>query len=165
MKNFNWALLIGCVIIALFVSFAIRSAADTISRHMPNSLHGNFHGSLTSHAQSEPREFMSLWEAANFISMNSDEFTRVLESGELSGTYTTFQVERLVWTRNYHPFMSEDGTFSFDYSRPVPVEPVRAGNMSIQMIGPGDTYEIVIEDHRVFSREKLTDWLNNRIQN
>jgi len=140
MKDFNWALFIGCCLIAL----ALLDAGIRISNRMPQTMHGNFHGSLTSGHVSESREFLSEWDAAAFLLMGYDEFNTLLPSGELSGTYATFQVERRVW-RLTEEVVSPSVQ---DPSMPTPM-PVE--------------YDIVIGDHRVFSRERLTEWLNNRI--
>ncbi|MCL2874477.1 MAG: hypothetical protein FWE29_06075 [Defluviitaleaceae bacterium] len=143
--KFNWALFLGLCIVAL----AIYSAGVRIAAHMPHSLQGHFSGSLM--AGSNPdREFMSEWEAAAFLSMGHDEFLSILNSGELEGTYTVFQVERMVWGR---PFENYD-EWSVTVNRDEIVEvPQRMD------------YDIVTADHRIFSRERLTEWLLHRIDN
>jgi hypothetical protein len=118
--------------------------------------------------QPEPGEFMSEWEAATFMRMNHFEFNGLLQSGELDGTYTTFQVARRVWQqpeRREH-FSTEDGEVGgVGISVYRPIEPFRMHDgRTIQVIPDGATYEFVTEDHKIFSREKLVDWLNNRIE-
>lgn len=144
-QKFNWALFLGLCIVALSVFFA----GQMIAGQIPQTLHGSFSGSLmggNAHFYDSPREFMTEWEAARFIGMNPEEFTEIVESGELSGTYTAFQVERQVWQR-----WDSDDTWIVDsgvseVARPMPIE-----------------YDIVIVDHRMFSRERLAEWLLARM--
>jgi hypothetical protein len=143
-KKFNWALLIGCGIIALSLSNAMLTSAAIIGSHI-SSANGAFHGSLVG-SNSEQREFMSDWEAAIFLSIGEGDLIALAESGELNGTFTTFQVERQKWHT---------------------VEPYRSGDVIVQMI-PQEvevTYETVTTDQRVFSRRLLEAWLLSRIMN
>ena len=143
-RGFNWALLLGCCAIAL----AIYLSGSRISSRIPHVIHGNF---TTPFVQgsfgADDREFMSEWDAARFIMVNPDEFHGIIESGELSGTYTVFQVERREW-RIPREFIERAGVGVFEFEAAVPVQ---------------QEYDIVITDHRVFSRERLTEWLHNRM--
>jgi len=143
LQKLNWALFLGCCVVAI----SIFAAGQAIANRLPHTMHGNFSGSLTSHASfdSSDREFMSDWQAAAFIGMSWEEFESIVESGELSGTYTAFQVERQVWRRweDTTEWIIEDPTIP---ARPIPME-----------------YDIVTVDHRVFSRERLAEWLLSRM--
>ena len=141
-SNFNWALFWGCCVISLSIFLSIIFAGLMIAGQMPQSLHGHFAGTLVDGGNHPPGEFMSEWSAARFIEMTHEEFTGIIESGELSGTYTVFQVEREVWLP-WDDYMLWDADLAT-----VPVE-----------------YEIVTVDHRVFSRERLVEWLQQRIDN
>jgi len=147
LQKFNWALFLGLCIVALSIFFAGRIVANQI----PQTLHGSFSGSLiggNAHFDDSSREFMTEWAAASFIGMMQEEFAELVESGELSGTYTAFQVERQVWQRwDSADTWVIDGDVS-EVARPIPME-----------------YEIVIVDHRVFSRERLSEWLLGRMDN
>ena len=142
MKNFNWAILIGCVFIALAIFFA----GDRIAWLLPHSLHGNFHGSLTNDAQFP--EFMSEWQASGFLSMGFDEFDALLQLGEFGGTYTTFRTERRVFRWEDVGQVIHAGTAEALAPIPTPLP---------------TEYDIVIDYRRVFSRDLLSAWLNNRI--
>jgi len=155
--NFNWALLLGLCAIAI----SIFAAGITIANRLPQTFHGHMTGSLTGGStwhDTSSREFMSEWEAANFLLMGHDEFASILQTGELSGTYTVFQVERREWVwsqdelgRMLHPPAPLPYNVRVVGEQPVPVHPF------------GMEYEIVLVDHRIFSRERLSEWLINRI--
>ena len=151
--TFNWALLLGLCIIAI----SIFAAGRSIASHLPQTFHGHMTGSLTGGGtwDSTPREFMSEWEAANFLLMGHDEFNSILRTGELSGTYTIFQVERRewVWAQNEYGRVLHPPTPVPQLGRPVEAVPIPM------------EYEIVIVDHRIFSRERLSEWLMDRIDN
>jgi hypothetical protein len=141
--KFNWALFLGCCVIAL----SIYSAGGRIATRIPHSLHGNLHGNfsgtLTGNNDSF-QEFMSEWEAARFLGMSRDEFTNIVATGELSGTYTVFQVERTVWNSSGGFVVTMHGSDGLAAVQPI-------------------EQETVIVDHRVFSRERLVEWLLNRM--
>ncbi|MCL2225941.1 MAG: hypothetical protein FWB96_13315 [Defluviitaleaceae bacterium] len=194
MTHFNKPFIFGCLIIAAGMVFAsvniqtgltnIQNGLNTVTHSIAHILPSNLHHALHNHTQNEPADFMSDWEAAQFLSFPFDDFTALANSGELSGTYTTFQTERRIWTRaqEFHdlrsgriteynvsagieagiaiqavPWLSIADTL--DPAHPVPAH----GGRTVQLIPPNATYELVTHDHRVFSREKLTAWLNNRI--
>lgn len=144
MRDFNWALFIGCALIAL----GIHSAGVRIATQLPLSMHGNFHGSLHSSISEDSAqlEFLSQWEAASFLRMGSEEFDALLNSGELVGTYTVFEVDRRAY-RWDDPWEWSDAELA---GQPVPVRPM--------------AYDIINHNHRIFSREKLSAWLVNRIE-
>jgi len=145
--KFNWALFLGLCVVALSIFFAGR----TIANQAPPVIHGSFSGSVigNAHFDDTSREFMTEWQAANFIGMMPEEFDGIIESGELSGTYTIFQVERLAW-RHVH-------------SGSTPT--VGSGVSEVAAVPTPMEYDIVIADHRVFSRERLAEWLLARIDN
>jgi len=153
-RNFNWALFLGCGVVAL----AIIIAGQSIARQIPHTLHGSMHGSFSGTLMdgNNSSEFISEWEAATFLRLEHAEFIDLLEAGELSGTYTVFSVERMVWSAigdfDLIEFVHPDGRRgSIQAGAPMPVQ-------ERQM-----EYEMVIVDHRVFSRERLTEWLHERI--
>ena len=144
-QNPNMALFYGCCIIALGIVIAGLVIARQIPDVMHGSLHGSFSGTLIDGGGSQ-REFMNEWEAAGFLSMTIEQFRSLVESGELGGTYAVFQVEQYVWDHEIHEFHAEPAGAA---PAPTPM-PVIAST--------------VIEDHRVFSREKLTKWLHERME-
>jgi len=151
-RTFNWALFLGCGVVAL----AIIIAGQSIARQIPHTLHGSMHGSFSGTLMdgNNSSEFISEWEAATFLRLEHAEFTNLLESGELSGTYTVFSVERMVWSTvgdsELFEFVHPDGRRgSIQAVAPVPAQQIE--------------YEMVMVDHRVFSRERLTEWLHERI--
>ena len=150
-QNVSAALFRGCCVIAL----SIVIAAFVIARQIPHSLHGNLHGIFSGTLMDGGgsfRDFMSEWEAANFLMMSPEQLERIIESGELRGTYTTFQIEHMVWRGPERP---GEWIISGDVAaEPVPT-PIPA---------PFE-FDIVIVDHRVFSRERLTEWLHVRMDN
>jgi hypothetical protein len=144
-RRFSWALLIGCCVIAL----AILDAGVRISRRIPHTMQGNFHGALHGAGGfAEVGEFMSDWQAASFLLMEYDTFLQLLQEGEFGGTYTVFRVEQRQWRR---AVFEEHVREAEEAGRPIPVTPVPT------------EYDIVIVDHRIFSRARLTEWLEDRI--
>jgi len=144
-QSFNFALFLGfCVL-----SISIFAAGNNIAARMTNSMHGHFSGTLMSGNNfANEREFLTEWEAAHFIGMNQAEFITIVESGELAGAYTVFQLERTVWN---HPAMPEGFYATGELEQQTP--PVQI-----------EVYTAPFE-HRVFSRERLSDWLLSRIDN
>ena len=152
-QRFNWAIFLGCCVIAL----SIHSSGHRIAGRIPHSLHGHFSGALTD-GNFTAREFMSDWEAANFLLMDHSEFIRIVESGELSGTYTVFQVERREWWSEeiYEHMRNRYGDV---YEAVIPDRYPIAHSLP-------SSYEVVFTaDHRVFSRELLAEWIMRRIDN
>ena len=149
LQNFNTALFLGCCVVAL----SIFATGHVIASRLPHSLHGNLHGSfsgtLTDGAGSF-REFMSEWEAADFLLMSHEEFERIIQSGELEGTYTTFQTERYVARVSE---IDDDWPAGSIPTGPVPTPLPRVEHVA----------EVV--DMRIFSRERLTHWLFERMDN
>lgn len=148
-QGFNWSLFLGLCIL----SISVFTAGNTIANRIPHSLHGNLSGHLSMtdggnslHAQ----EFLTEWEAARFIGMHHEEFVDIIESGELAGTYTVFQLERRVWIRSGSDFFVVDG--------PAQTALPRDSALSME-------YEIILSEHRVFSRERLSEWMLRRIGN
>lgn len=163
-NSFNWALLIGCALIALTLNglgSGITSSVHNLANAIHIALQGNFYGSVN-HLQAEPPEFMTQWQAASFLTMRYEEFGELIQSGELSGTYTLFQVNRRIWQSDTPLFIVGDMTIQAPGV--LPMAPVRIEDgRTLRVIQDDAKYEIVIENHRVFSRELLTEWLNNRI--
>ena len=149
-QSFNTALFLGCCIMAL----SILISAIVIANNLPNSLHGNLHGNLTGtfiDGGGSFREFMSEWEAARFLGLWHEDLESIIESGELSGTYTIFQVERNIMVGYSREWSTADDVFGV------------AGAVSPVVEPPPLVWETVIVDHRVFSRERLTEWLLERM--
>ena len=144
-QTFNIALFLGLCVVAI----SIFAAAQSLAGRMPFMLHGNFtsqiHGSHTTDFLQN--EFLSQWEAASFLRLDSTEFMSLLETGELTGTYTVFVVEREEWVWD-RPI---DGVNPVD--RPVPVRPIEERMLA----------NTVTVEHRIFSRERLVEWLQERI--
>ena len=148
-QNPNIVLFLGCCVVALGIVIAGFVIAGQIPDVMHGSLHGSFSGTLVDGGGSQ-REFMSEWEAAGFLLMTIEQFRSLAESGELTGTYAVFQVERYVWEWEVLEFYAERAGVGSDVgAMPVPAQ-VIAGT--------------VIEDHRVFSRERLSEWLIARME-
>ena len=144
-QGFNSALFLGCCAIAA----SILISGFIIAGRIPSSLHGNLHGSfsgtLTDGGSSN--EFLSEWEAAGFLRIGNDELERIVQAGELDGAYAVFQVERRLW-------------------REVEFEPqVTTGHRNLTPAPPSVPleYDIILEDQRVFSRERLAQWLHGRM--
>jgi len=139
--NFNWALLLGLCVVAI----SIYLTGSLIAGQMPHSLHGHFSGTLMDGGRGvSDQEFMSEWAAAHFVGLSHEEFAVIVESGELAGTYTVFQIERMVMIRRgeYERYVVADGVAEM----PVRIE-----------------YDTIVVDHRVFSRERLAEWLLGRM--
>jgi len=146
--TFNWAVFLGLCVVAASIFFA----ANRIANSMPHMLHGNFSGSLISHDMSDP-DFMSEWQAAGFLRLDHDDFTRLLETGALAGTYTAFETTRLAWV----PISVEDF-----------ITEVRRGEFQASQATPAPEpheFEWITEYQRLFSRERLTAWLHDRMNN
>jgi hypothetical protein len=167
-KKFNWELLVGCVVIAI----ALAGAGNHVATNITQNMHGrwcNCTGHTVVHSPSqESGEFLTEWEAAMFLSIDHRKFDTLVQAGELSGTYATFQVERQVWqTVDIHDMRyirrHEDGVFSWSEAVPSGDFAITAVPIPVQEVQ--GNYEIIIEDHRIFSREKLANWLNSRIEN
>ncbi|MCL1862134.1 MAG: hypothetical protein FWF78_01035 [Defluviitaleaceae bacterium] len=150
-KKFNWSVFLGFCVAAVILSFAIANAAATISSHLSNAAHTiamqNNH--LMHQPATQDNEFMNEWEAARFLTFSFDEFNALLQSGVLYSTYAEFEVERRVFARH-------DGTMWLPQ--------VMSAEPAVQVAAPVPIeYETITGVHRVFSRERLTEWLNNRI--
>lgn len=149
--KFNWPLLIGLT----FIAISIFAAGHSIATRMPHTFHGHMSGHITGGGESSaPRDFMSEWEAASFLSMNHDELLSIMRTGELNGTYTIFQVERREW------FWPERGDINHGNPNSVMLAPAPVFPNEVSM-----EYIIISSDHIVFSRERLSEWLLSRIDN
>jgi len=151
-KRFNWALLLGCCAIAL----SIYIVGNNIANRIPHTMHGSFHGSLMDGSVNE-QEFMSEWQAALFLTIDYETLNRLVEAGELAGTYTIFQEYRVVW---HTPawWYADDG------ERQLRMEQMEQSGMAPMPVVPvPQEAEWVLFDTRVFSRERLTEWLLNRM--
>ena len=146
--RFSGVLFLGFCVIAI----AILIAGNIIANRLPSTLHGNFHGSLHSANTHVPedREFMNEWQAANFLGLWHEDLIQLIDSGELAGTYTTFHVYRQDWSFGIDRYelissmRDDNGTTA---ERPIEVrEPERLATTQ-----------------RIFSRDQLTKWMNNRI--
>ena len=140
--GFNLALFLGLCVVAL----SIFLAGSNIANNIPQSLHGHFSGNFSgSFADSSSnQEFMSEWLAASFLGLSPDEFAALIDSGELSGTYAVFQVERMI----FRPWDGSERAFT---SPGIAEAPVRI------------EYDTVLMYHRIFSRERLSQWLLERM--
>ena len=139
---FNFALFLGFCILAMSIHFS----SVRLSRHMPHP--PIVHFPSIANENMPFREFMNDWQASSFIGMSFDEFEQILATGELSGTYTIFQVERELWV--------DWGTDEWDDFH---ADPSYAAQFPV-----GATFERRIVDHYIFSREKLSTWLMRRIE-
>ena len=143
-RNFGFSLFLGCCVVAL----GIIIAGHTIARQIPDTLHGSLHGSFSGtlmDGSDSPREFMSKWEAARFLRMAYEQLDSLIDSGELDGTYAVFQVEEHVWHMVEHPGEAIGGNIVAPTLAPV-------------------IAETIIRYHRVFSRERLSEWLHGRME-
>jgi len=164
-SKFNWALLLGCCVIAL----AIGSVGNDISNAAGRMNFQQQHVPFVQHQPEPPREFMSQWDVAHFLMMDYAEVVALIESGELAGTYAVFQVERAFWrpvldieTHDSGVDGNEASALWRTYPSPnsVQVAPVPARPFHEAEI----VSEVVVVDHRIFSRALLTRWLNDRIR-
>ena len=150
MNNFNWALLIGCFLIAGAILIVGNSVAHGVRSISHNVAHIPMHMPHFPHSQ-EPGEFLRLFEASNFIGIDFDAFHAMLDAGEFSGTYAAFEVERRVYRwEGRDRWVHADGTFAEWPDIPI---------------SPPTEFDIITETLRIFSREKLADWMNERIGN
>ena len=83
-------------------------------------------------------DFLSEWQVADLLAINVMELWEIIESGELDGTFTTLQIQRAEWGSRH------------EYWNSV---------VSVTRYPTGYT----MVDHRIFSRERLLGWFNNRI--
>jgi len=168
LDGFNTALFLGCLVIALGIYFAGWHIANTLAHGIPwFAIGGSSGGSFQNfHTQNEPNTFMTEWEAARFLGLEweHDAFDALIESGELSGTYTAFQVERVDW----HNWEGEYWMWSGDdYVHEMRVreshwEAQEITAPPVPVLIPAER-ALIIVDHRVFSRERLTEWMMARI--
>jgi len=140
-SKLNLALFFGLCVIAI----SILIVGFFIARRIPQTLHGNFSGMLMDGSVAV-REFMTdEWEVAGFIGIWEEDLIALIESGELDGTFTVFEVERTV--------------FDFDFDRWA-LESDEPIQVPAPTINEGET---TTEYLRVFSRERLKDWLLARM--
>jgi hypothetical protein len=87
MKN-TTAILLGCIAIGLCVVIAGYRVADRI----PGTLQGNFHGSLYGGGQTqrENTDYLNHWEAQTYLQIWDVTLHRLIQSGELDGTFVRF---------------------------------------------------------------------------
>ena len=97
LKNFNLAMFLGCCIISLGIVIAGSIIANRIGHlHFPM-----FPGSLSvttfdgSGTDSGSDEFMSLWETRAFLRLSETQLDTLIQSGELTGTYTILQGQKI----------------------------------------------------------------------
>ncbi|MCL2620142.1 MAG: hypothetical protein FWD97_04315 [Defluviitaleaceae bacterium] len=133
--SFNWAILIGFCVMTLGIIWAGGRIADSLP-----------HGFFSTPFQPTPiiqqdSDFLSDWQVASLLMIDINQLLEILESGELDGTFTTFQVYR-IWETPYP---------SWDYSNRAEAPP------------PPLVHNYARVDHRIFSRERLLGWLNSRI--
>ena len=110
MKNFNLSLFLGCCAI----SIGVIVAGYLIASKLPDYISGNFSGTLTGNINEYGQtdiEYLSVYEVSGYLRIGYDNLNKLIESGELNGTYT------------------------------------------------------IIEGSIVFSKEKLSEWMKNRIEN
>jgi len=161
--RFNWALFLGCCVVAL----SIVSAGHTIANRIPHTLMGSLTGTLASGTGAAvSQDFLSHWEAPSFLRMEPSDFDDLLESGALEGTYASFQTYRTVIIRsdiNTVPGAPTPAPRVF-YSSDAAV----LDSWMVERAGLGEgalfETETIIYNHRVFSRERLTEWLHNRME-
>ncbi|MCL2279214.1 MAG: hypothetical protein FWC20_07400 [Oscillospiraceae bacterium] len=145
-SKLNLALLFGLCVIAI----SILIVGFFIARRIPQTLHGNFSGMLMDGGVAV-REFMTdEWEVASFIGIWEEDLIALIESGELDGTFTVFEVERTVF--DFDQWSLEPDQRSLESNEPIQVP--------TPTINEGET---TTEYLRVFSRERLKDWLLARM--
>ncbi len=85
MKNFNWAVFFGCCVIGISIFLSGKMIAGNMpgTTHVPSSL-----SVTTTDSTMRFSEYMSEYEAAAFLMMNTDDFISFIKTGELDGTFT-----------------------------------------------------------------------------
>ena len=140
-NSLNLALLLGLCAIAI----SILIVGALIARRIPQQILGNFSGMLVNENVAVHEFMTDEWEVARFIGIWEEDLVALVESGELDGTFTVFEVERTVFD------------FDFDQWTLESNEPVE---IPAPAISEGET---TTEYLRVFSRERLKDWLLARM--
>ena len=80
------SLLLGCCVI----SAGIVIAGNVIAIQLPTVMHGSFTGTVTE-GTIQFGEFLSEWEATQFLMFDDVSFQTALQLGEFDGTYTIVQ--------------------------------------------------------------------------
>jgi len=145
-KGINWGLFLGFCVVAISIYLAGTRIAERIPHSLHGNLHGSFSGTLVDGGGGSRSEFMSEWEVASFLRMSHDEFERLVGRGELEGTYTVFTVERTVMRVPTVDGARDVQVHGGIVERPIFIE-----------------YETITVDQRVFSRERVYEWLMARI--
>ena len=91
-------------------------------------------------------EYMSEWEAANYIRIDYDSFEKLLDEGKLRGTYIEIAVEKIVPDEQAYEEMQEEMK-SAPEDAPTPAMP------AIKVPGV----------ERVFIKIKLDEWMLTQI--
>ena len=139
-KQFNSGLFWGLCVVAVAILWAGNNIANSQWRNQNWGWHNhNMHGNLTAHFVDQylNREFMNTSEAASFLGFFESEFITLVEDGQLNGTYVTFEMQRARW--EYQPNYARFG------------DQMRYIGSYRTVYGPYDL--------RLFSREKLTQWM------
>ena len=123
MQKFNWATVIGCLVIAIAIIFASQGLINTIASvpiggGTPSSMEVYTHDNTTY------GDFLYEHEAANYLKVELETLNQWVREGKMEGTYTNVEV------------LKEDEN--------------------------GKVREEGVE--HVFSKAKLTEFMNNRIQ-
>ena len=88
MKNFNLSLFLGCCVIGI----CIIIAGVIVANNLPETTRVP-HGFVITDGNTPTStfgEFMSAFEAALFLKIDNSDLDRLIQSGELDGTFTSF---------------------------------------------------------------------------
>lgn len=87
MKNFNISLFLGCCVIGVcvIISGAIIAYKLPETESFPNNISVS-----TTDAEPEFKDFLSEYEVAAYFSVNNDDVTKLIQSGEITPFGTKF---------------------------------------------------------------------------
>ena len=109
---------------------------------------------------------MNVWQAAGFVGLQPEEFRQILQTGELTGTYTVFNVQEQQW-QHWGTWQSGDVFWDMHTGRSIQVHPpavsVDAWGGAEVAVPVQQEYEWVDIAVYVFSRERLAEWMIARI--
>jgi len=181
-KSSKRALFFGLCILAVSIYFASSNIASSMS-HITFGSFPMPH--IIQNTPTEPSEFMTDWQAANFLSINEHQLISLIEAGELQGTYTIMEIEQINWWwpddhfnrghfyQEQDPFAREGqgggGGIATVAPPPRQVQYMyHSLDLNLTMFDYGmpyygAEYEIVLVDHRLFSRERLAQYMLDRI--
>ena len=148
MQQWNKSILLGCAVIAAALVLAGGIAGGRIADRLYTAS-SQVPGSFTVYSGDNPgqsrtaSEYMSQWEAADYIRLDYDAFEKLLYEGELSGAFVEFSVEKTAVDEQAYADMLK----TVPEGAPSPAPPV------IRIPGV----------ERVFVKDKLDEWMTGRI--